>query len=281
MSKTILIADGGSTKTHWALCGNETPARRFATPGFNPALAGSAAVVSSLTEVKEAVGGKTVDEVQYFGAGCATPAICEELSEELRKAFPCAEVTVGTDLLAAAKSLLPDRDGIVCIMGTGSNSGLWQDGRLTANVPPLGFILGDEGSGARLGARALADALRGILPEDTSRQFLSRYGIDKGSAIEHVYRKPNANIWLASLVPFLAEHAEVAEVRTILIEEFSTFLLRNVELYPDSRSYPLAFAGSVAYHFREVLETVARSMGYVITETIQNPIEKLIQSYEN
>lgn len=275
-----LIADAGSTKTAWALCGPGVPPKIFTTRGCNALTAGADeiddVVRAAMLQIKQ--GSSAVKSVEYYGAGCATDAVCEKVRDCILHIFPGVAVHVASDLEAAARALFPDGDGIACILGTGSNSCLWIDGSVQSNIPPLGYILGDEGGGAVLGKRLVADALRGMLPSDLRDELAREYEVTKANVLEKVYRSSGANNFLASTVPFLALHRERYEIRHIIIEEFSEFINRNVDLYPESRSFPIGFVGSVALHFRDELHQVCESMGYKVTKILSGPIEALARN---
>lgn len=271
-----LIVDAGSTKTAWAFCRRgEDPIISYG-PGINGLATTSDDVAAHARKAAAdaGVGCADVEAVEYFGAGCATDDACRCVAAGLREVFG-GEPSVGGDLLCAAKALFPDSDGIACILGTGSNSGLWADGEIRANIPPLGYILGDEGGGVALGKRLVADALRGMIDPELIDELKSDYGLTKEAVLNAVYRSAGGNTYLARLVPFLKKHIDHPDVSHILIEEFSSFILRNVDRYADSRSYPLGFVGSVAYYFAGPLRSVASSLGYTVTRIERDPIAML------
>lgn len=276
-----IIVDAGSTKT--AVCvatrGDVAPElSRFEFEGCNALTVNDDALSSLVKEIVERSNVAGEGAVEWYGAGCATEAVCRRVEEAWLRQLPGVEATAQSDLAGAARSLFGSGKGIACILGTGSNSCFWDGRQITANVPPLGFILGDEGSGARLGARLLADALRGILAPLLSGEFLEEYGVDKGSALENVYRRPGASAWLARFVPFLKKYEGHRDVQRILRESFTDFVERNVALYPEAHNYPVAFTGGVAYHFRAVLEDVCRERGYSISCITKDPMEGLIKN---
>lgn len=276
----ILIADAGSTKIEWAVI-EDGAVRTCRTGGCN-ALTGADTLLPLLIDEcisALAIDADAVSKVEYYGAGCATGEVCDRVAKVLRRAFPGADILAGSDLIEAAKALFGDRPGIACILGTGSNSGLYDGSELIANVAPLGYILGDDGSGAALGKRLVREALRGDLDPQLSSILATQYGVTKENVLERVYKQPGANTFLASLVPFLADHRDHSDVRHILIEEFTNFFQRNVDLYDDARSYPLGFVGSVALHFSAILQLVAHSLGYVVTDVIGSPLEHLARRY--
>lgn len=271
-----LIVDGGSTKTAWAFCMPGVEPLIVCGEGLNGMTATAADIAREASRAlhEAGVAPEEIDTVDYFGAGCATDASCLNVASGLARVIPVT-ARVGSDLLCAANALFPDKDGIACILGTGSNSGLWLNGEIVSNISPLGFILGDEGSGAALGKRLAADALRGMIAPELREELAADYGLSKEAALEAVYRKPGGNVWLAALVPFLKKHIGHPDINHILIEEFSAFIVRNIDEYPDSRSYPLGFVGSVAYYFADILRSVAASMGYVVTDILRDPIDAL------
>lgn len=276
-----IIVDAGSTKT--AVCvatrGDVAPElSRFEFEGCNALTVNDDALSSLVKEIVERSNVAGEGAVEWYGAGCATEAVCRRVEEAWLRQLPGVEATAQSDLAGAARSLFGSGKGIACILGTGSNSCFWDGLQITANVPPLGFILGDEGSGARLGARLLADALRGILAPLLSGEFLEEYGVDKGSALENVYRRPGASAWLARFVPFLKKYEGHRDVQRILRESFTDFVERNVALYPEAHNYSVAFTGGVAYHFRAVLEDVCRERGYSISCITKDPMEGLIKN---
>lgn len=277
MKEMKLIVDAGSTKTAWALCVPGGEPLFHITAGCN-ALTASAEDVRDITA--DAIGGlrlvpREVTEVKWFGAGCATEEVCSRLADIMAEFFSGASVHVGSDLEGAAVALFPKGDGIACILGTGSNSGLFLEGKIVANTPPLGYILGDEGSGVALGKRLIRDTLRGELPQELADELARDYGITRSNVLDHVYRLPGANTFLASVAPFLKRHSEHPDVRHIIIEEFTAFIINCLSPYPDSRSYPLGFAGSIAAHFADELREVASSLGYTVTNIVADPISEL------
>ena len=275
MADITLIADSGSTKTDWLLLDNETGKQRtFKTQGINPFM---------LTEeqIKEIIQRELLNEkdfvppteIRFYGAGCRGRQ-CEMLRSVLAQLLPLAtgHIVVDSDLVGAAKALCGDADGIACILGTGSNSCLYQNGKIESNVSPLGYILGDEGSGAVLGRRLIGDVLKHQLPLYLCQDFEKQYHLSSDEIITRVYKQPFANRFLASFVPFLHRHKEEQVIRDLLTEEFSRFFQRNIRQYnrPD---LPVSFVGSVAYYFREELKVAALQCGFIIGRVLKNPLE--------
>ena len=273
MTKIILTADSGSTKTDWVLTCEGQQLARISTQGINPFMLSQAEIERILRdELICSAQFASPQVVHFYGAGCRG-AQCEVVERALRHCMPgLEEVVVGSDLIGAAKALFADADGIACILGTGSNSGLYVGGEIVKNVSPLGYILGDEGSGAVLGRRLVGDVLKRQLPEPVCADFAKQYGMSSDEIINRVYRQPLANRFLASFAPFLHQHRTVAEVHALLIEEFSRFFRRNVDAYarPDLK---VSFVGSIAYYFEAELREAASACGFKIGTIKKQPLD--------
>lgn len=274
--KTIdmtLIADSGSTKTHWALAGSGSVLAQ--TQGINPVHQSREQMADILAQelLPHVPHPSAIKRIQFYGAGCtaANATIVESLLIEL---FPAARVEVGTDLLGAARALFADRPGIACILGTGANSGLYNGHDIMANTPPLGYILGDEGSGANLGIRFLNALYKGRLPRHVAEDFERETQLTYADIIGRVYREPMANRFLASLTPFIHSQLYVPEVSRLVEEAFTDFFRRNLSPY-GRRDLPVGFVGSIAFHFGQQLSRVAQREGYTMGEIVKDPIEKL------
>lgn len=276
MEETVLtlIADGGSTKADWVLMRGDIRVARFHTQGVNPVILSTEEIVAILKkELLSADEFQQPEVVKFFGAGCLG-AYATDLKVVLQTLMPQArEVVVDTDLIGAAHALLGDEGtGIACILGTGSNSGLFVNGELQKNVSPLGYILGDEGSGAVLGRRLLGDVLKQQLPKSVCDDFEATYHLTQADIIKKVYRMPMANRFLASFAPFLSKHLDDAAVRALVVDEFERFFRRNVANYnrPD---LAVSFVGSVAYYFKNELLEAASHLGYRIGAIKKAPLD--------
>lgn len=281
--KNILIADAGSTKVEWVVLSEEGVVRaRFSTPGINALLASEKDIEAILAKVKEKIPADSEpSEVFYYGAGCATEAICEKIKTALQGIWPEADIKISTDLLAACHSLLGNRRGIVCILGTGSNSCLYDGMQIEENVPSLGFILGDEGSGSALGKRLVADAFKGRLPRPIRDKFMNYYELTLENILDYTYRRGGANRFLASLVPFIKDHIWNPYLYSIVLEEFTDFLKRNVAMYTGARTLPLCFVGGVADGFNDILREAAQRQGFRVTRIVKSPMDGLICYHSN
>lgn len=283
--KKTLIADAGSTKVEWVIISEDGNIEaRVTTHGLNALMADPEEVTKLFAKAKSLLKPvATVDEIYYYGAGCATPLICKKIKDALMETWATSghplsdeDIHVDSDLLGAARALLGHKPGIACILGTGSNSCLFDGEKITHNVPSLGFILGDEGSGAALGKRLISDAFKGQLPKLVRDNFLSLYELTQEEILDYTYRRPAANRFLASLVPFLKDHLWNPYVYSLVREEFKSFLKRNVSLYPRSHSLPLSFTGSIAYIFSDILSEAAEAQGLKVGKIEKSPMVGLI-----
>lgn len=274
----LLIADSGSTKTAWALL---TPTREvvgeYRTAGLNPSLHSDADIRRVLSEeLRPQLQGVEISEVAFFGAGCR-PEQIGRMAHLLMGSLGCSSVKVDSDLLGACIALCDDQPGICCILGTGSASCLYDGRTMVRQTPSLGYILGDEGSGASLGRRLISDVLKGQLPESLCRDFLAESSLTVASAIERVYRGSNVNRWLASHTTFLSRHLDDIAVQQLLQDEFSRFVQRNLLAYrrPD---LPVNFVGSIAAVFREPLQRALVAHGLILGCVEREPLRLLCQS---
>jgi N-acetylglucosamine kinase-like BadF-type ATPase len=218
--------------------------------------------------------GKTLDTLYFYGAGCL-PEKIPMMRQALGNCLDVKTIEVNSDMLAAAHGLSGKNPGIVCILGTGSNSCYYDGEKIRSNVSPLGFILGDEGSGAVLGKLLVGDILKNQLPAGLKEKFLQQFDLTPGLIIERVYRQPFPNRFLASLSPFLAQNKQAPEIHALVLDAFKAFLNRNVKQY-DYKNNPVHFVGSVAYYYREILEEAIRTCGMQPGVITQSPMEGLV-----
>lgn len=279
----ILIADCGSTKIDWCLIENGKVAKQVFTSGINALLMSEEQIRQTIAdELVPEIKGYEIGSVYYYGAGCLFDDICANVRRAIAANIPSAKtIEVDTDLLAAARALCGKNPGIACIMGTGSNSCYYDGVKIVDNVSPLGYILGDEGSGAVLGKLLVGDVLKNQLPAALCEKFLKKYDLDRQKIIEGVYKKPAANRFLASLSPFLIENIEEPAVHRLVLNAFKAFFVRNIENYEGYKTMPVSFVGSVAYYYRDVLEEAASSLGIKVGTVIKSPMEGLVKYHSN
>lgn len=281
----ILIADSGSTKVHWCLMAANGHTAEFITDGINPLFQTSDAMRNSicnqlLPQMASMLWAGTVSHVFFYGAGC-TPEKSPFVEKAIESVFKKAKVFVASDMLGATRGLLGHEKGVACILGTGSNSCLYDGEQIIKNVPSLGFILGDEGSAATLGKRLVSDLLKNQLGDDLKERFLSQYAINQADVIEHVYRQPFPNRWLANLARFCAENIDDPRIHDLVYDHFARFVKRNISQYytteEQKQSMPVGFVGSIAFYYRPVLEQVMNDYGFRVGQILQDPIPGLVE----
>lgn len=285
--KKILIADSGSTSTGWALVEAErdvpTLISTHQTMGLNPLYASAEKITETMRSVLDAFGEAHPDEVCFYGSGCSEARV-QMVEQALRRALtPPTSVMVASDLLGAARAVWPGRgEHICCIMGTGSIASLYDGQRLTP-MPALGYILGDEGSGAWFGRRVLSDYLKRQMPASVREAFEDDFGvITPEQAIKHVYTEPFANRYLATFAAFLGRHSDHRYYEEVALEGMEAFFVRNVDRIREiSDCSQLSMVGSVAYHLRRYVESVALIHGFAVAEVVQSPIEGLVRYHQS
>ncbi len=266
-----LIIDSGSSKMHLCLLAPDGSVRQWERPGVN-------ALMASADDLKDIFSEQEWPElthVHFYGAGMTGA----EVREKVRSALPPAqfEVEVESDLLGAARALYPGHEyGVAVILGTGSNSGFYNGYTIERNIPPLGFSIGDEGSGAVLGKLLVGDVLKGQLPQELCEKFLARYDLSLLEIIRRVYKEPQGNRFLASLTPFLIENINEPAIHALVKRSFAAFFTRNISHYDGMCAPVVNFIGSIAFYYRDVLDEAARECGYSIGTVLKSPMEGLI-----
>lgn len=277
----ILIADCGSTKVDWCVLENNPLRKQVFTCGMNAVMLTEeemrARIADELIpELKEYA--DSIEAIYFYGAGCIAAEVCANVAAALRANFKNAKVVeVYTDLLAAARALCGHNAGVACIMGTGSNSCFYDGDRIVDNVSPLGYILGDEGSGAVLGKIFLGDVLKNQLPADICKAFLEEYNLDRIAIIQRVYKEPQANRFLASVTPFLLKNIDRAEIHALVLNAFKAFFKRNIAQYPDYTKLDVNFVGSIAHYYLPVLSEAAEALGCHVGKVLKSPMDGLIK----
>lgn len=277
-----LIVESGSTKTDWAAVGM----CRFRTSGINLSVMPARAILEVLLQARELLEenipeGRNADpdEILFYGAGLAGSSSLLVLDKALKAVFPSASVAYGSDLLAAARAAFDRKPGIVAILGTGSNSCLYDGSKVVSNVRPGGFILGDEGGGVSLGRAFIADCIKGLLPESLSDSFTEAYGLTYEQIVEKVYQGSSPAAFLASFVPFILEHRDDQYVRDLIDSNFRSFIIRCLKQY-DLEANDVAVVGSFGCACRDELISLGREYGVRFTNFIKSPIDRLVEMEE-
>jgi glucosamine kinase len=272
----ILIADSGSTKTHWALVAGSRVSKVVKTSGINPFFRDSGSILEELAkELMPQIGGK-ISELFFYGAGIVNEEKGAVVKNLLKEMFPGARVETQSDLLAAARATCGTHPGIACILGTGSNSCIYDGTNITEQVSPLGFILGDEGSGAVMGRKLLGDYFKMAMPAELRDKFNSDYRPTKEDVLEKVYRKERPNLFLARFTEFLYKNIGTEYCNSFVRKEFEAFAERNILKYPECRKYEVSSVGSVGYYFHNILRAVLESYSLKCGVIIEDPLEALV-----
>lgn len=282
MNRTILIADAGSTGTQWCAVSSDGTRRYFSGGPVNPAVFSPEAIGETLRAALSDVDTSECGCVAFYGAGCRPGKLSEIVAEQLRQLLPeGCEIAVNSDMLGAARAACGNSAGIACILGTGSNSCLYDGSAIIDAVPSLGYILGDEGSGAYLGRKLINAIYKRQLSKEICHSFEDFTGLNIDGIIERVYRQPQPNTFLASCAPFLAQNIDDDSIRAIVEEAFTDFIEQNIVRYENSHHYPLNFVGSIACYFNTTLQAVAEKSGYKTGRCIKSPLEGLIEYHTN
>jgi N-acetylglucosamine kinase-like BadF-type ATPase len=275
--KMILIADSGSTKTTWKLIAGNGEVTTISTSGMNPFFRTTEEMAAELEEKLVPVAGKNIDHVWFYGAGVVNEEKGAVVSRAISRLFPSAKIETYSDLLGACRALFGKSSGIACILGTGSNACVFDGEKIAAHVSPLGFILGDEGSGAVMGKHLLGDYFKEVMPVDLRRVFAEKYQLSRDEALNRVYREQRPNHFLATFVPFLSENLQHEYCPQFVTQNFRSFVERNIQKLPGYRELPVGFAGSVAWYFSDIMKTVLAEKGIENTKFLKDPIDGLVR----
>lgn len=277
----ILIADGGSTKVDWCLINKDGLVKQIFTKGANPFFRTTTEIAEELAiALVPQLAGYAINTIHFYGAGCAFPEKNAIIENALKKHFPNADITVGSDLLGAAIGLFANKAGIACIMGTGSNSCYYDGLKIVDNISPLGYVLGDEGSGAVLGRLFIGNCLKNQLTAGIKEKFFEFIGLSQAEMMDRIYKQPLPNRFLASVSPFINQNLSDKSVYHLVYNAFIDFFKKNVMQY-DYRNNQVAITGSVAYYYKEVLLDVAKALDIKIHTINQSPMEGLVDYYKN
>ena len=271
----ILFADSGSTKTTWQLVDNKDNANTCVTGGINPFQSDSEEIFR-LMKKEFSLPREGINEIRFYGAGCAMAAKKQIVEVALQRFFDIKNVHVDSDLLMAARSLCGRQAGVACILGTGSNSCYYDGQNIVHNVSPLGYVLGDEGSGSAIGRKLLSDVLKNQLPKYIRELFFETYKVTSGEILDNVYSKPFPNRYLAQYARFVLANIDRAEMKMLAMDCFRDFFQRNVLQYEEAKRMPVHFTGSIAFYFSEIVKEVAEEFSLKQGKITQYPMSGLI-----
>jgi N-acetylglucosamine kinase-like BadF-type ATPase len=276
-----LIVDSGSTKCEWVLLNNGIIKGHYFSKGFNPNYVNDKEISSLFGQLLPVqIKSQKIDEIFFYGTGCSTVKNCELVKELFLTFFPAAGVFVNHDLTGSAVSLFKNSEGIACILGTGSNSCHWDGKNIVKSIPSLGFLIGDEGSGTHLGKLILKYILSGKSSEILKQKLFDYTKLDSGAIIRKIYSEKNSNAWIASLSKFASQNIDDEEVVNIVENNFNDFIGENILRYENCKELPVAFTGSVAYYFKDILERVMSREGLTISRITKSPMEGLIEYHK-
>lgn len=272
----MLIADSGSTKTDWRFIDEFNNIHHTQSVGLNPYFTSEAEMVEALTTgpIKLFSPGE-IQQIHFYGAGCSSEAQITKVEQALQQVYPQAEILVEHDLLGAARALCGRQKGISAILGTGSNSCMYDGEFIVKNIASLGYVLGDEGSGGYIGKLFLADALRGDIPEKLAKKFEEKFKLTREKALENVYMQPFPNRFLASFTRFLYQNMEFQYTKDLIANSFRAFFEKQVMQYEGHENMPVNFVGSIAFNFSVILREVAEEKNMEVGQILQAPIAAL------
>lgn len=271
-----LIADSGATKTEWCLI-NGNKKTIFITQGMSPYFISAEQMQNILTEEVKPQIKKKIDKIYYYGTGCSNPDNIKMVLQVFKKVFADTAIEVNHDLMAAARALCRNEKGIACILGSGSNSCYYNGKKIVKNSPGLGYILGDEGSGAYLGKKVIQYYLYNTFDEDLRARFDAKFVTTGTEILNAVYKKPLPNRYMASFAIFLAENRGHYMIENIIEDGLNDFFFQHIYKYKESWTLPVHFTGSIAYGFKDVLIEMCKLYQLQLGRVLKNPMQGLIE----
>jgi N-acetylglucosamine kinase-like BadF-type ATPase len=276
MKNNYIIADSGSTKCQWTLVVNGKK-KSIHTTGISPYFLSTEQIIDI---VKKAFASKvntdSIDAVYFYGTGLSNPNNVLVLKKALKSLFKNAQFDIQTDLVGAARATCQNDKGVACILGTGSNTGYYNGKKITKNSPGLGYVLGDEGSGAYLGKKVLQYYLYQTFDEELMSSFEQTYQLDRTQILNKVYKEPTPNKFLASFCTFLSSHRGHYMIENIIEDGLNDFFFTHLNKLNESWLHPIHFVGSVAYGFKDIIKQLGASNELEIGKIVKSPMEGLI-----
>jgi N-acetylglucosamine kinase-like BadF-type ATPase len=274
-----LIADSGSTKAEWCLIEGKKKKTIF-TQGISPYFLSLTEIIDILQkELRPKMKDITPSIIHFYGTGCSNPTNVKVVKQALQFIFPKANITVEHDLMAAAKALCGDEKGIACILGTGANSCYYNGKKIAKNSPGLGYVLGDEGSGAYLGKKVIQYYLYNTFDPDLMDRFNAKFNTGSIEILDNVYKEPMPNRYLASFAIFLSENRGHYMIENIIEDGINDFFFHHICKYRESWTLPIHFIGSVAYGFKDVIKDMCHSYELELGRILKNPMDGLVKYY--
>ncbi|MCL2073078.1 MAG: ATPase [Marinilabiliaceae bacterium] len=275
----ILIADGGSTSVDWCIVNNGKVEKTTFCYGINPFIRSYEDIYGEIKNfVLPNLKDFSIETIYFFGAGCLSSETNEIIRRAIAANFNVKDIRIDSDLMGAALALCRNNPGIVGILGTGSNSCFYDGEKITEHIPPLGYILGDEGSGAVLGRTFLNECLKNQLTKGIKEKFLEEYNLTIPEILNKVYNEPMPNKFLGQIADFLVLNFEDESIKSLVRNSFADFFRKNILQY-DYKKFPVNFVGSVAFIFQETIKDIANDRGINIGEIHESPMDGLIEYY--
>jgi glucosamine kinase len=279
----ILIADGGSTKTSWCLIEDSGKKIMFNTEGYNPYFSDTEYIIDSMHKnMPVDLPVDQIKDVYYYGAGVHNEEKAAVVENAMKVIFSKAKIHADHDLMAAARALLGDKRGFAAILGTGTNTCIYDGEGLEMSIDSLAYILGDEGSGCYIGKKLLSDYVRGYMPKNVRDSFWDTFKLTPDDILEAIYKKPLPNRFCASFSKFVYDiTVNIEYSRNLVKTSFKDFFENLVSHYPNYQDYEFNCIGSVAYNFRNVLEETALEYGMKMGKILRSPIDDLVLYHQN
>ncbi len=278
----ILVADSGASKSDWVLIDQGGEQASFQLVGLNPFYVDTEKIVDILSkELTPFIENKKVEKVFFYGAGCSSVYKSMTVEDALVKIFRNAELVIESDLTGAARALFGEKEGIACILGTGSNSCYYDGKKVVENITSLGYFFGDEGSGAHMGKSFLKDFMLGNLPKEVDKAFKKEFNYTRDNILDAIYNMPFPNRFLASFCEFYADQLSNKYVFELVTNSFREFFINQIEQYKKHKSLPISFVGSVAYYFEPMLRQIGTEFEVKVDKILRSPINALAEFHKN
>ena len=280
MAKNYIIADSGATKCQWTMVSSNKKTT-FATVGISPYFL-SAAQIQAIVEktFKNKIKLDSVNAVYFYGTGLSNPQNVTQLKKALKAVFTKASFDIQTDLVAAARATCQNKKGVACILGTGSNTGFYNGKKITKNSPGLGYVLGDEGSGAYLGKKVIQYYLYKTYDEDLMSRFEKKFATSKDEILNNVYKEATPNRYLAKFTEFLVENRGHYMIENIIEDGLNDFFYAHINKMNEAWLYPIHFVGSVAFGFKDIIKQLALSYEIELGSIVKSPMQGLITYHQ-
>lgn len=274
----ILIADSGSTKCSWAICDQEgVKLKECKTIGFNPYFINKETILEELKNSELEKYKNEITHVFFYGAGCSTKQKNKIIEIPFKEYFYRAEINVHHDLDAACYAMYNNKTNITCILGTGSNSCMFDGKNIIENAPSLGFIMGDEGSGNYFGKKVLGLYFNKLLPKELCEKFVKKYEHNIDNINDNVYKSSRANVFLATYFPFVSDNKNHPIIKNLIINTLEDFINVHIKCFENYNNIEVNFIGSVSYFLQEEIKELSIKHNFKVGKILKNPINKLIE----